>query len=191
MATVRTVIKNAYRKAGITALGQSLTAAQSGVGLELLEETYNDLVVKGTLGRVTDVYKTSDYEAKEFERVTASVDTLAITFPATVEDVYTGEVRAPKDGAYITVVGAGRTVDTRIFSAATASWEAIRGLLLTGQAPLTEAYQSDIEALLAAKLADERGIPLGPILSTQVRTARYHLARRDNVASAPARGDYM
>lgn len=191
MASARTIIKNAYRKAGITALGAALNAAQANVGLELLEETIADLVHKGTLGRVTDVYMTADYEAKEFERVAASVDTLAITFPATVQDDLTRETRAPLDGAYITVVGPGRTEDTRVYSALQATWEPIAGYTLTSSVALSGAYQSDLEALLAAKLADERGIPLGPILTVEVRTARYHLARRDNVASRPAKGEYM
>lgn len=188
MASARTIIKNAYRKAGITALGAALTAAQANVGLELLEETLADLVHKGTLGRVTDVYTTADYEAKEFERVAASVDTLAVTFPATVLDDLTRETRAPLDGAYITVVGPGRPEDTRVYSALQAAWEPIAGYTLTSSAALSGAYQSDLEALLAAKLADERGIPLGPILTVEVRTARYHLARRDN---RPAKGEYM
>lgn len=191
MATVRTVIKNAYRKAGITALGVSVSAVQASTALELLQEAYVDLVNKGTLGRVVDVYTTSDCTAKEFERVTASDPTLVVTFPTVITDDPRGTTRAPLDGAYITVVGATRNIDTRVYAAATASWEAIYGLTLMDQAPLTASYQSDIEALLAGKLADERGIPIGPILATQLRTARYHLARRDNVASPVVKGSYM
>lgn len=191
MASARTIIKNAYRKAGITALGAALTSAQADVGLSLLEETLSDLVHKGTLGRVRDVYTTSDCEAEEYERVTASVNTLSVTFPVTVQDRCTRKTRAPLDGSYISVVGPGRAEDTRVYSVHQAAWEPIAGYTLTSSVALSGAYQSDLEALLAAKLADERGIPLGPILTVEVRTARFHLARRDNVASRPARGEYM
>lgn len=191
MTTCRDVIRAAYRKAGITALGASISTAQANLGLELLSQVYMDLVQKGTLGRFTDVYKDEDYTIKEFERVYTTSSSNTITIPTTVTDEVTNQTRAPLDGAVVQVVGPSQDPVIRIYDALSAAWENPLGLTLTANAPLCVAYRPDIEALLAALLADENGIPIGPVFASMVRSARFHLARRDNVASAVVPGTYF
>lgn len=194
MATTRDTIKNALRKAGIIALTASPTAAQMNTGLSVLRALYVDLVTKGTLGRLVPKFlDTTPYVANENERVFRSQTGYTVTFPATITDIDTGKPRQPYDGAFIVVVGPDGSAhpQTVIYDALTATWEDINVLTLTSNAPMTAAYADDIEALLGAKLADEGGYQIGPILATELKLARYHLARRDNVASRTQPGVYF
>lgn len=190
MATSLTLIKNSYRKAGIVANGASISSLQSQVGLALLNETLSDLVTKGTLGRFKDVYTTSNCVANEFQRVFRNPSSVTVSLPITVVDHDTHDTRSPHDGAVIISAAPDVPQTVSIYSIASGSWQSIKLTALTQEVPLVD-FQSDLEALLAVKLADERGIPVGPVLAREASFARHNLARRGTTASSVAKGDYM
>lgn len=192
MATCRDVIKNAYRKAGIIGVGQNVTAAQSAVALDQLQDLYISLVNDGVMGALTDVYTDVDYTPNEGERVYRATSGVTLTFPATLVDADTNLTRAPKDGALIVQVGPADTDAVyKVYDIYSASWLTLNSLSLTSQAPLTKSYKTDIEALLGIALTDEASLPPPPLLLQQAKLARYHLARRNNTASSTAQGTFF
>lgn len=157
MATCRDIVTRALHMAAIVPLGKDPKAAEGQMGLELLQGLYDGWFVGGMFGRLTDVYKTDDYTAKEGERITA--DGATVTLPDSYEDTETGNNRAPRDLAAIVVV----TDTTTNFVYSGGAWETCSGLTLNSPAPLSTRDAMGLSCLLALHMAEAFGTQVGPM----------------------------
>ena len=147
MATCNDVIRRALHMTGIVALGDVPSADEAEFGMEALQAMYDAWVEGGMFGRLSDVYKTVDYEAKEQERVISPAAT--ITLPVTVDSVE-GE-RAPRELACIVrIIGGVQT--SQIYHKG--AWVTLNGLELTDEAPLSDRGAFGLSAALALMIAE-------------------------------------
>lgn len=153
MATCRDIITQALYRTSILALGRTPKAKETENGMFLLQGLYDGLVASGALGELTDVYKTEDYEAQEFERVFASGAT--ITLPTTITD--DGPDRQPKDLAVISIHdGTSRT--NYVWED---EWVSLTGLALADPAPFASRGQDGFACYLAMQWVDTFGGQVG------------------------------
>lgn len=146
MATCRDVIMYAYRLSGMTT---DLSAEEAQMGLDCLQSMYDAWVSGGMFGRLTDKYKTADYEAAEGERVIAPSG-VSITFPTMLDDLEYGGYRAPRDLACIeTIVDGVRSVKIWDRSA----WVSLLDLEIVDTAPLSSRGLIGLAAALASSEA--------------------------------------
>jgi hypothetical protein len=183
MPTCSEVIQSAYRRSGIMAAGVNMNASQSQVGLELFIGMLQNLIVGGMFGRATDeVYDSATtYEAKEGYRI-YNRQSATITLPELVRDELYGDMRQPRDGAFITIVDPDITVKTKqyLYDRATAGWVAIHSLVLASEAPLCGRFEDHIKNMLAVRLLGESGQPTPLELIRAEGRARLALSfRRD------------
>lgn len=148
MTTCRDIITQAMYRTSILALGRTPKAKEAENGMFLLQGLYDDLVMSGSLGGLTDVYKSVDYTVNEFERVYA--DGATITLPETIMD--DGVERTPADLALV-VVNDG-TWRSYIWDG---SWVELTGLTLDDTAPLATRGQDGLACYLAANWVDTFG----------------------------------
>lgn len=155
MATCRQVITAALRKLGLLDPEESLEDAEAVTGLGVLQGLYQHLLNGGSFGRITDVLITSDYTAKENERIAYSGDaTAVVSLPITITDAVTGLPRAPLDHSVVIVAGSDPQQNF-IYDGSFGDWNAIEGLGLDDYAPLSNRLQ--IAAPLAVYCAPEYG----------------------------------
>tara|TARA_R110000772_G_scaffold89304_1_gene185095 strand:+ start:9791 stop:10384 length:594 start_codon:yes stop_codon:yes gene_type:complete len=168
MATVRDIVKDAFRVAGVIPMGEDPTAAEAEFGLLTLQSMIDSWISNAMFGEWTDVYKTAAYTALEGERV-STTGSPTITRPATYEDgglEYgdgTGTRRAPKELAAIQVSDAtAGTVVTYIFDRT--AWVEIETLTLDTTCPLAGYGERGLAANVAVELCS---IPAFGVQATQ------------------------
>jgi hypothetical protein len=134
VTTCADIITYAMRQTKVLGSGKVPTAPELVDGMIALQSFYDLMVTDGLFGSLTDLYKTDDYEAKEFERITAPTG-VTITFPALLDDLTNGGSRPPRDLAIIeTIVNGTRTVQLWDRTA----WVPLTGLASSDDAPLAE-----------------------------------------------------
>lgn len=148
MTTCRDIITQAMYRTSILALGRTPKAKETDNGMFLLQGLYDDLVMSGALGELTDVYAVEDYEAKEFERVVANGH--AITKPLTIDDC--GKIRQPKDLAVISI----HDVITENFVWEN-GWVSLSDLTLDSVAPFASKGADGLACYLALNWVDTFG----------------------------------
>lgn len=180
MATCRSVITRALQQARIVPLGRDPTSKEAEAGMLALQGIYDGWATGGMFGRLTDVYKTEDYEAQPGERVFAA-DSSTITRAATVE----GDegTRTPRDLEQISI----HVADWQHWIW-TGSWVALSGLTLDDEAPLSERDQEGLSSLLAIYLAEGFGESVGQMTASrgmrfQGRVSHKFGSTQDAVAS--------
>lgn len=102
MTTCRDIITHGMKLARILSPGEPAQAEEAADGLFVLQGMFDAYANGGMFGRLTDVLKDSDYEAKEWERVVSSA---TVTLPATIGEGT--EERPPYDLAAIEKVESG------------------------------------------------------------------------------------
>lgn len=164
MATCRDVIYRAYRLAGIVGLGDDPDAEEADFGMDALQSMFDAWVSGGMFGRLTDVYKTVAYTAKEGERVHTS-GSPTITIPDTyAEDGEAGTDRAPYDLSLIEVQD-GATRNRWLYDRN--DWVDLVGLTLGSTCPLADRGINGFAASLAMEIAG----PFGDIPSRVFQSA--------------------
>lgn len=180
MSTVLQVISVAYRRSGVIGAGVVLDATKKDVGLERLQALYMDMS-EGLFGRMEAKYLTTNaaYTAQEFEQVINTAGAV-VTLPATVNDHFAEAsiLRPPMDGCIIRVTVPGSEPVTSIYDISKAQWQPIDALALTDHAPLTTRWDDGIKNVLAVMLADDVGLPIGPVLAKRAGAARLSMASR-------------
>ena len=148
MTSCRDIVTTAMQKAGLLAIGETPTADEGAAGLDELQAMYDDLVFTGQFGELTDVYKTEDYTAKEFERIFANDAT--ITLPDTIDEG--GDIRKPKDLSVIVI----NETTWRMF-VWDGSWVEMSNLTLDTDAPLATRNKQGLACYLATLFVDAFG----------------------------------
>lgn len=164
MATVRDIIRRAFRLAGITAAGKSPTAQQATDALEQLQA----VVLQIPVGRsIADVTASAAYDAGEDERVYGD---FAINLPTEITE--RGMTRPTRTGAVVHKVELG---ETHMF--ANGAWRELTGLTLESDNPLGPEHDHDLAAMVAVYIAPEYG-PVDPNLAGMAQAARTNVRRR-------------
>jgi hypothetical protein len=159
MTTCREIITLGLQLARVVGMGRDPRAAESELGLTVLQGMYDQMFTGAQFARLTDVYATEDYTAKENERIIA--DNATITIPDTI-DVESGEPRTPRDLSAIVVI-TDVTELHYVFSGG--RWETAHALTLDSTAPLATRDKVGLAALLAMYLSEAFGpsAALGPM----------------------------
>lgn len=156
MTTVREIITLGLQLGRVIPLGEEPDAAESDAGLTVLQGMYDSMFADGQFSKLTDVYKTVNYEALENERITSSA---TITLP-TLLDVEYDEPRAPRDlSAVVVITPTGQ--ENYVFSGG--AWEECHGLTLDSTAPLATRGKDGLAALFAMYFCEAFGGSLGPM----------------------------
>lgn len=156
MATCSEIITFALRQASILGAGDQPEASEAEDGLTVLQSLYDQWATDGMFGRLTDVYTTTAYEAKEGERVTHDGQT--ITFPTTVDD---GETRAPRALSCIETISTDDgTRSVKIWE--NGDWVELLGLESTATAPLSTRGAAGLSACLAVAYVEQFGGEIKP-----------------------------
>jgi hypothetical protein len=153
MTTCLDIITQAMYRTSILALGRTPRAKETTNGLFVLQGLYDDLMMSGALGELTDVYAIENYTAKEFERVLANGYT--ITKPLTIEE--DGATRAPKDLAVVSIID---TVQTNWVWEN--GWVSMTGLALGDDAPFASKGADGLACYLALNWIDTFGGQVAP-----------------------------
>jgi hypothetical protein len=171
MATCRQIVTTALRKLRVVGEGNPAPVAYDAQsGLEILKGWYLSAVNGGLFGRMTEVVATSDYTAKEFERIRKD-DVLTVTLPTTVTDTISGLTRAPIDLAAVVVTEDGEDAIHNLYDAALGSWVVLDDLTLDSVAPLSTRGPDELACHLAMLMADEFGGTVGQV--TLSRAGRF------------------
>lgn len=149
MATCRDVITRAYGLPGIVR-NDDPTADEAEWGLIGLQSLFDTWVAGGMFGRLTDVYTSVAYTAREGERVIAS-GSPTITIPTTyAQDGDAGTDRAPYDLSLIEVQD-GQTRNVWLYDRS--AWVDLTDLALEDACPLALRGMSGLAACLALEIA--------------------------------------
>jgi hypothetical protein len=170
MTTVREVITLGLQLARVIPLGRDPKANESEAGLTILQGLYDSMFADGQFSALTDVYATSDYTAKENERIIA--DSATISIPDTIE-VEADTARTPRDLSAIVVITDVAELHY-VFSGG--RWEICHGLTLDSDAPLATRGKDGLAALLALYFAEAFGTQLGPMWTRRANQFRGSLA---------------
>lgn len=191
MPTCQEVIRAAYRRSGILAAGVNMNASQSAIGLEHLTGLYQNLISGGMFGRAVDYYlDATEYEAKEGQRVFKS-QPATVTLPVSVRDACTGQMRQPRDGAFITIVDPVAGVPSQnLYDRTIGQWVELSDLTLQDNAPLSGRYEDHLKNLLAVKLLGDVDLPMPLELIRAEGRARLALATRPDNERSTGRGEY-
>ena len=151
--TCRDIITLGLQLARIVPLGREPKAKESTTGLVILQGMYDSMFADGQFSKLTDVYATANYTAKENERIIA--DNATITIPDTIDD------RTPRDLSAIVVI-TNLTELHYVFSGG--RWETAHALTLDSVAPLASRGSDGLAALFAMYFCEAFGNePLGPM----------------------------
>lgn len=182
MATCETIITVAWRRSGVYGGGVSIPNTQMTIGLERLQDMYNNMVGEGLLGRFNDVYLMTgqEYTAKEQDRIYRSDNTTVVTIPTAVTDDNSGVIRTPLDRGAIIVVSPFDDDPTTlsIWDAYTGAWVDVDGLTMDSYAPFSKRFEEGLKNYLAIKLADEGGYSIRPSLARDAGLFKIQLASR-------------
>lgn len=191
MPTCQDIIRSAYRRSGILAAGVNMNASQSAIGLEHLQGLYQNLISGGMFGRAKDYFLDGvTYEAKEGQRVFKS-QPATVTLPITVRDECTGQMRQPRDGAFVTIVDPVLGVPSQnIYDRSIGQWVEITDLGLQDPAPLSGRYEDHLKNMLAVKMLGDVDLPMPLELIRSEGRARLALATRPDGERSTGRGEY-
>ena len=183
MSTCQEVINTAYRELGIIGDGQRAPSAEQAVdGLEALQSWYIERANGGTFGRLTDLYKSEAYTAKEFERIRKDA-AVTITIPTTITDDPNTDERTPHDMALIVVLYQS-LAQYSLYEATVGAWSRLDLLTLAGTAPLSTRGLNGLACCLATSIAAQHGYDIHPRTVRKADafmatlTARYASPRR-------------
>jgi len=172
MFSMRQLAIRALRKAGVVSeIMPTANAYDADVAMDTAIAMYARFIGNGLWGPITNVIATEDYTAGENERVVNTSETVInITLPATIEDSSSGTTvtRTPEDRAFVLVSGA--EPQAYVYDADLADWVSLYDLTLDDNAPLTGRYGSELIAILAGEISDERGLEPGPVLAALIRS---------------------
>lgn len=184
MTTCRDIIKRAYQMTGVVALGDDPSAEEAQYGLEALQAMYDGWVENGMFGRLTDIYKTANYEAKEGERVITPSST--ITLPATV-DSSDGE-RAPRElSCIVKIVGGVQT--SYVYHKG--QWITLGGLTLASDAPFADRGAFGLSAALAMMITETFGATLTASTANAARQFLGGLSYKLGATPKPSQAEYF
>lgn len=155
MATCRDIVTRSLHIGGAIALGVTPKASELEFGMEALQGLYDGWVERGMFGRLTDVYETANYTAKEYERVIAPT-AITVTKPTTITNENN---RAPYDLACIVTILNGSQTNY-IYSQG--AWVSLTGLEQTDVAPLSYRDAYGFSCLLAMEYPTMFGMQIGP-----------------------------
>lgn len=212
MTTNLDIIKRALKKIHALPAGIEPTAVQAAEGMTALQSMIVELIGMGSLGRLNDVLATSDYTARENERVRASVGvtvTIPDTITAALEPCWAGIFgggydygfrswpvsgngdRPPRDKACIVVVNSDNEETDYVYSAYKGEWVEVQALTQQGAFPFAANQENGFAALLAERLADDYDVQVGPETKLQAGRFRLSLSTRYDSASAYTPVDYF
>lgn len=159
MATIRDAVTRGLQWAGVVALGRDPRAAEAGVGLEAVQSLLDQWMQDGMFGCLVDVYKTANYTASEYERVT-SPSSITVTKPTYIDN----ERRSPFELAPIVTVLNG--VQTNyVFTQG--AWLNLTGLTLDSDLPLEHYGRRGFEAMVGVKLCETFGLEPRPVMANE------------------------
>ena len=187
--TTRDLIKKALLMLRVIGAGREPSAAQADQGLSALQGLYDHLANTQAFGPLTPVRITAAYTPAEQEAVSGAY---AVTLPTTINDVYTGETRFPKDRSLITVAANVTTVNgvavtgpqTWLYDATLAEWVALHDLTLNDEAPLSKRFSEGLSGLLAVELSDNFAAELTPRVVDLARRGKFAITRNDPIRAA-------
>lgn len=189
--TCRNLIARAMRKLTVLGAGESPGASEATDALEVLQGLYDGWLTAGLFGAMTDVIKSADYTAKEFERVRKDA-ACTITIPTTYEDDDTGLTRPPRDLSVIQVLyPATDARETHIYDATLGEWVRIEALTLDTTPPLFNRNQDGLACCLAEMLADEYQAQLGVLTAAKAAAFRSNLGLNLNNPVLPGQPAYF
>jgi hypothetical protein len=189
MATCREIITAAARKVGDVSEGKPAPSAYtSAVMLDVLQGWYDQIVNTGLFGRLTDVYVSADYEAKEFERIRKDA-TATITYPTVITDDPCSDPRVPYDLALVVVAGA--TPEHHLYDGQLGSWVRLDGLTLDTEAPLSRRSRDGLASALAVQVCEDAGIAPGAVLSGKAQRFATMLSLGDGSPRRPAPAEFF
>jgi hypothetical protein len=181
MATCREIISFGLRLARVYAPGEDPDAETMSDGLFTLQGMFDQWVAEGMFGRLTDVYKTEAYEAKEGERV---VSTSTVTTPSTIDD---GDTRAPYDLSLIEAIESG---ERTVYLYDRTGWVEIQGLALDNDCPLSTRGKDGLAAAFALRFVDMFGGAITPALASFGRKFMGSIAAKQGTTQPVQAGTY-
>lgn len=207
MTTNLDIIKGAMKKIHALASGAEPTAAEAADGMTALQSLIVEMIGQGSLGRLNDVLATSDYTAREFERVRASAG-VTVTIPTTITPelepcggLYdygfraypvtgTGD-RPPRDRACIVVIDNTGAYKYYVYRATTGSWVEIQALTQQAAFPFADYLEDGFKALLAERIVDDFDQQLGAQTALQAARCRQMISLRPDSASKRNQAEYF
>ena len=196
---VETIIIRSLRRIGVLGAGQSPREIENTDALEGLKNLYQRWINEGAFGSLRDVTPTSNYIARENERIfRSSSSTLSITLPETVSNGYNhvcdysdgysnsvpaNDMRLPRDGSVVVIIDPYTAqTQTFIYDGTVKSWCNVTNLKLNDNAPLSDRDTSGLASTLAIELADEYGQPVPEI--TMFKAAAFQMGLTHNYSQA-------
>lgn len=191
------IIKGAMRKLHVLPGGSEPTSSQSAACMTGLQDLLVELIGQGSLGRLFDVLATANYTAYEWDRIRASA-AVVVTLPTTitqersdcgegdygfssVSEYASCEARPPRNLAPVVVINSSGVETVSIYNAYKGAWVTITGLATTDDFPFPSHFDNGFKALLAERMADDFGMPVGTETAKQANQCRLMLsAKRDN-----------
>jgi len=211
MTTNLDIIKGAMKKIHVLASGAEPTAAEAADGMAALQSLIVEMIGQGSLGRLTDVLATSNYTAKENERVRASYG-VTVTIPSTITQdlepcggsydygfrympVVDTPNRAPRDRSCIVVVQDNNdgtfTTTYRVYCASKGLWVTINGLGQQDDFPFADYLEDGFKAMLAERIVDDFDQALGQQTALQAARCRQMLAMKADSTSRRTTAEYF
>ena len=212
MATCRDITNGALRKIGKLAGGREPRTQDSTDALEALRGLYRSLITSGAFGRLSDVIPTgAEYTARENERVFRNSDaTITINLPETVSAEYLGprpydeesalypseptnlNARPPRDCSVVVIHDAftAETVEY-IYDGQQKLWQALYGLTLDSEAPLSYRDAEGLKCLLAMTINDEFGGDIGQITAMMAGQFKTGLTHRYSMPATIGATEYF
>lgn len=198
MRTCRAVAASALRKIGKAGGGREPRQADLDTAMDVLRGLYRQLITVGAFGRLIDVIPTTDYVARENERVFRSNSGCTkVDLPLTVDAsrdlgdpldygsrwVPPGDelahARPPRDCSVVEVVDGFTGVETQfIYDGQAKKWQGLHDLLPDSRAPLADRDPDGLASLLAAQINDEFGGGIGALTLRAAAEFRSALAHR-------------
>lgn len=173
MASMRTVIETAMRKARIIASGETPAPDEVDDALQTHQSLYEGWVSGGMFGRLSNKVADDEYTAGENQRIRVGPDG-SVILPDLIEDEWS-DGRAPRNRAVVVVVDPqAETTETHLYDASAGGWVALHDLALDDEAPLSNRDLDGLACCLAEALAEEYGAEIGPY--TRRRAALFRSA---------------
>lgn len=207
MATNLDIIKRAMKKIHVLASGAEPTSPQAADGMAALQSLIVELIGQGSLGRLHDVLATSDYTARENERVRKSAG-VTVTIPTTITpelepcggsydygfraySVSGSGNRPPRDRACIVVIDSTGTETDYIYNAYKGAWAEVQDLGEQDAFPFAAYLEDGFAALLAERLADDYDQEVGKQTALQAGRCRLMLSSKRDSAALITQTDYF
>ena len=165
MTTCAAIVSRALHMGGIVPRRRSPSAEELRDGMTILQSLYDEWLVSGMFGRLTDVYQDGDYEAGEGERVYLSSG--SVTLPSEIDD------RKPRDLVAIEYFDAqGR----KAYLWDRTGWVRIDALEPGEDAPLSERGANGLAACVAVAFIEEFGGSVSSGMMLQARNFKTALS---------------